>query len=102
MREFHGAPDKVPEPCRAVDFDGLFGDCGATLQADCAEKARKAKEMVSMKMRDEDLSNSPFQLREKNKIGNFSETKIHTKLLETYITTYTESSKMNLEFSLPP
>ena len=60
VRKFHGLPDKVSKPCRAIDFDRLFGDRGAALQADCAEEARKAKEMVSMKMRDEDLSNSPF------------------------------------------
>lgn len=60
VREFHGSPDKVPKSCRAIDFNRLFGDCGATLQANRAEEARKAKEMVSMKMRDEDLGNSPF------------------------------------------
>ena len=60
VREVHGSADKVPKPHRAIDFDGLFGDHGPTLQADCAEEARKAKEMVSMKMRDEDLGNSPF------------------------------------------
>lgn len=60
MRQFHGLPDKIPKPCRAIDFNRLFGDRGATLQADCAEEARKAKEMVSVKMRDEDLGNSPF------------------------------------------
>lgn len=73
VRERHGSPDEVPEACRAVDLNGLFGDRGATLQADGAEEARKAEEMVSMKMCDEDFGNSPFRLREKNKIGNFSE-----------------------------
>lgn len=58
--EFHGSPDKVSKPGRAIDFNRLFGDHRATLQADCAEEARKAKEMVSMKMRNEDLGNSPF------------------------------------------
>lgn len=60
VREFHGSPDKVSKPSRAIDFNRLFGDHRATLQADCAEEARKAKEMVSMKMCDEDLGNSPF------------------------------------------
>jgi hypothetical protein len=38
----------------------LFGDHRTTLQADRAEEARKAKEVVSMEMCDEDLGNSPF------------------------------------------
>lgn len=100
VREFHGSPDEVPKACGAIDFNGLFGDRGATLQADGAEEARKAKEMVSMKMCDEDLGNSPFRLRGKNKIGNFSEVKTHTKVLERHITTCIESSKMSLELYL--
>lgn len=60
VREFHGAPDKVPKPGRAIDLNRLFGDHRATLQADGAEESRKAEEMVSMEMCDEDLGNSPF------------------------------------------
>lgn len=60
VRELHGSPDKVPEPDRAVDFNRLPSDHRATLQADGTEEAWKAKEVVSMEMRDEDLGNSPF------------------------------------------
>lgn len=60
VRELHGSPDKVPKPHGAIDVNGLPGGHGATLQADGAEQARKAEEVVPMEVRDEDLGNSPF------------------------------------------
>lgn len=74
VREVHGSPDEVPEAHGAVDLHGLPGDRGATLQADGAEEAGEAKEVVAMKMCDEDLGDSPFRLRGKKiKLGTFQE-----------------------------
>lgn len=58
--ELHGSPDEVPKPYRAVDLNRLPCDHRAALQADRAEEAREAEEVVPMKMCDEDLGNSPF------------------------------------------
>lgn len=60
VRELHGSPDKVPKADGAVDLNRLPADHRATLQADGAEEAWKAKEVVSMEMCDEDLGDSPF------------------------------------------
>jgi len=58
--ELHAPPYEVPQPYRSVNVDGWFGRVRAALEAERTQQARKAKEMVTVKMSYENLGNSAY------------------------------------------